>query len=58
MDALAAGPPGKPSDSVWASAFFQCHTLSAALNGNMATRHTRARSQAAPVIHAIARRSW
>ena len=34
--------PGSLSEAVCASEFFQCQILSIALNGNIATRHTRA----------------
>src|SRR3954464_10506069 len=34
--------PGSLSEAVCASEFFQCQILSTALNGNIATRHTRA----------------
>src|SRR4051795_11393447 len=45
--------PGSLSEAACASAFFQCQILSMALNGNIATRHTRApyqTSSSSPVI--------
>lgn len=39
--------PGSPPVRVWASELSQCHTLSNALNGNIATRQIRARYHAA-----------
>src|SRR5215207_9272554 len=37
--------PGSLAEAVCASEFFQCQILSTALNGNIATRHTRATYQ-------------
>src|SRR5215218_11438583 len=45
--------PGSLSEAVCASEFFQCQILSTALNGNIATRHTRApyqTSSSSPVM--------